>query len=45
LKKLLDKKVNRGGYGDRETLYQETDLFEFLESADPYVYLANYNKV
>lgn len=31
LKKLLDKKVNRGGY-TREVLYEELDLFDFLES-------------
>lgn len=34
LKKLLENKVNRGGYDDggRGTLYQETDFIEFLES-------------
>jgi hypothetical protein len=36
LKKLLDKKVNRSGYAEASTAmgthYNETDLFEFLES-------------
>ena len=34
LKKLLEKKVNRSGYKENVggALYQETDLFEFLES-------------
>jgi len=31
LKKLLDKKVNRKGY-NREVLYEELDLYDFLES-------------
>ena len=39
LKRLIDSKVNRGGYGDRETLFAQTDLIEFLESADPYQFL------
>lgn len=41
----MDQKVNRKGYGERETLYAETDLIEFLECSDPYQYLASYNKV
>ena len=45
LKKLLEKKRNRGGYGDRTNLYAETDLYEFMESADPYLFLSTYNKV
>lgn len=46
LKKLVEqKKRNRSGYGDRETLYQETDFFDFLECADPYEYLSSYNRV
>ena len=47
LKKLLENKVNRGGYEERAhgTLYQETDFIDFLESQDPYLFLANYNKV
>jgi hypothetical protein len=46
LKKLLETKRNRSGYGDRTgSLYQETDLFDFLESADPYPFLSTYNKV
>ncbi len=38
LKKLLEKKRNRSGYGDGAgvMLYQETDLMDFLECADPY---------
>lgn len=36
LKKLVETKRNRSGYGDREVLYSETDLFDFLECADPY---------
>ncbi|CDW82321.1 pre-rrna processing protein ftsj3 [Stylonychia lemnae] len=48
LKKLLENKVNRGGYtensGNMGTLYQETDFIEFLESQDPYVFLSAYNK-
>lgn len=47
LKKLLENKVNRGGYDDRNhgTLYQETDFIEFLESQDPYLFLSTYNRV
>ena len=45
LKKLMDKKVNRKGYGDREVLYAETDLMDFFECSDPYQYLSNYNQV
>ena len=46
LKKLLTTKRNRSGYGDRTgSLYQETDLIEFLESQDPYPFLSTYNKV
>ena len=46
LKKLLETKRNRSGYGDRTgLLYQETDLMEFLECADPYQFLSTYNKV
>jgi Domain of unknown function (DUF3381) len=45
LKKLLETKRNRGGYGDKTSLYQETDLIEFMESADPYLFLSTYNKV
>ena len=45
LKKLLETKRNRGGYGDRTSLYDETDLIEFLESQDPYTFLSTYNKV
>ena len=45
MKKLLETKRNRSGYGDRETLYKETDLIDFLECSDPYEYLSSYNKV
>lgn len=45
LKKLLNQKPNRGGYGDKTILYQETDLIDFMECADPYEYLQAYNKV
>jgi hypothetical protein len=46
LKKLLETKRNRSGYGERTgLLYQETDLMEFLECADPYQFLSTYNKV
>ena len=39
LKRLITPKVNRGGYGDKTNLYQETDLSEFMECTDPYEYL------
>jgi len=46
LKKLVEeKKRNRSGYGDRSVLYQEVDLSDFMESSDPYNYLATFNKV
>ena len=45
LKKLLKQKKNRSGYGEKEVLYQETDLIDFLEASDPYSFLSNYNKV
>lgn len=45
LKTLLKTKRNRSGYGDKETLYQETNFIDFLECADPYEYLSSYNKV
>ena len=46
LKKLLETKRNRSGYGDKSaTLYQETDLMDFFESEDPYLFLSTYNKV
>ena len=46
LKKLLETKRNRSGYGERTgLLYQETDLMEFLECSDPYQFLSTYNKV
>jgi hypothetical protein len=46
LKKLLETKRNRSGYGERTgLLYQETDLMDFLECADPYQFLSTYNKV
>lgn len=47
LKKLLDKKkVNKSGYDeDKMVLYDETTLFDFLESEDPYEYLTKFNKV
>jgi AdoMet-dependent rRNA methyltransferase SPB1 len=45
LKKLLETKRNRSGYGDKTTLYQETELIEFMECADPYLFLSTYNKV
>ena len=46
LKKLAEeKKKNRGGYsGDKQSLYQETSLCDFLEASDPYAFLANYNR-
>jgi len=49
LKKLIDKKkVNRSGYSDeaveKNVLYEEADLIDFLESQDPYVYLTKFNK-
>lgn len=46
LKKLLEVKRNRSGYSEKkgQTLYLETDFWEFLECADPYEYLSNYNK-
>jgi hypothetical protein len=45
LKKLLKFKKNRSGY-ETETniLYTETDLSEFLLSADPHEYLSSFNK-
>lgn len=45
LKKLLDVKRNRGGYGDKTSLYAETDLIEFMDCADPYQFLSTYNTV
>ena len=50
LKKLVDKKkVNRSGYSDdaieKNVIYEEVDLIDFLESQDPYVYLTKFNKV
>jgi AdoMet-dependent rRNA methyltransferase SPB1 len=47
LKKLLENKVNRSGYNENNMglLYQETDLIDFLESQDPYIFLSTYNKV
>jgi AdoMet-dependent rRNA methyltransferase SPB1 len=42
LKKLITDKVNRSGY-DREILYQEADLWDFITSQDPHEYLANMN--
>ena len=46
LKKLVITKRNRSGYNtDRQVLYQETDLIDFLDCADPYEYLSAYNKV
>jgi hypothetical protein len=46
LKKLLETKRNRSGYGDRTgQLYQETDLIDFLQCEDPYLFLSTYNKV
>ncbi len=47
LKKLLEKKNNRSGYADNNLgqLYQETDLIDFLDSQDPYIFLSTYNKV
>lgn len=46
LKKLLTQKRNRSGY-ETETniLYTETDLTEFILSADPHEYLSGFNKV
>lgn len=35
----MDQKVNRSGYGEKSTLYLETDFIDFLDSADPYEYL------
>ena len=43
MKKLLEKKVNRGGYGDKTSLYAETGLVDFLECEDPYLFLSSYN--
>ena len=31
LKKLLENKKNRSGYGDKTSLYMETDFSEFLD--------------
>lgn len=48
LKKLLEKKrPNRQGYGDDQgaTLFEQTELVDFLESADPYEFLTKYHKV
>ena len=48
LKKLLDvKKRNRGGYDvvRENLLYDESDMWDFLESQDPYEYLTKCNKV
>jgi AdoMet-dependent rRNA methyltransferase SPB1 len=45
LKKLLDTKKNRSGYGEKEVLYSETDFFSFLEAVDPYLFLSTYNAV
>ena len=50
LKKLVDKKrVNRSGYSDealeKNVLYDEADLIDFLDSQDPYAYLTKFNKV
>lgn len=46
LKKLLENKRNRSGYSEKrgQTLYLETDFSEFLDCADPYEFLATYNK-
>ena len=43
LKKLITNKVNRSGY-DREILYQEVDLWDFMISQDPHVFLSSMNK-
>lgn len=46
LKKLLETKRNRSGYGERTgNLYTETDLYDFLECEDPYLFLSTYNRV
>ena len=50
LKKLLDKKKkNRSGYSDaaveKNVIFEQCDLIDFLESEDPYVYLTKFNKV
>ena len=48
LKKLLEKKrPNRQGYADDKgaTLFEQTDLIDFLESADPYEFLTKFHKV
>jgi len=49
LKKLLDKKkVNRSGYsdaaGEKNVIFEECDLIDFLEAEDPYVFLTKFNK-
>ncbi len=48
LKKLLEKKrPNRQGYdSDKLTvLFEQCDLVDFLESADPYEFLTKFHKV
>ena len=46
LKKLLTNKVNRSGYAeDNPTLHAACDLTDFILSADPHEYLANFNQV
>ena len=48
LKKLLEKKrPNRQGYADDKvtSLFEQVDLIDFLESADPYEFLTKFNKV
>ena len=50
LKKLLEDKKrnrNRSGYADdaRQLLYNEIDLFDFLECQDAYEFISKFNKV
>jgi AdoMet-dependent rRNA methyltransferase SPB1 len=47
LKRLLqDKRPNRSGYlTERGILFEECDLKDFLDSADPYEFLSKFHKV
>ena len=43
LKKLLTEKRNRKGY-EKEALFAECDLMDFLKSSNPHEYLSGFNK-
>ena len=45
LKKLLNQKVNRGGYADGvNQLFTECDLVDFLTASEPHEYLSSFNR-